>query len=200
MPHWRVAAHQFTAGKKREGRKSQQMGAQSAVRTKPSGVTGADAPSTDLIETWVLFMVDEQTYALQLHEVERIVRAVEVKRLPEVPSHIRGVVNVQGRVLPVVDLRARFGERSRPIALDDHFIIARTPTLSLILAADSALGSWEVSGTVAPRENGAPRCVRKVAPLEIGVVYALDLEQVLFGEESPADSELARVLRELQTE
>ena len=174
------------------------MGAQSAKRTTQPVVTAAEVPSLDPIETWVLFVIDDQTYALQLSEVERIVRAVEVKRLPEVPPHVRGVVNVQGRVLPVVDLRARFGERSRPIALDDHFIIARTAGLSLILAADSVLGSREVSGTTAPRGTGVPRCVRKVAPLDLGVVYALDLEQVLFGDESPTDSELARVLRELQ--
>jgi chemotaxis signal transduction protein len=174
------------------------MGLQTAKITTQPVATPLDVPSLDPIETWVLFVVDDQTYALQLHEVERIVRAVEVKRLPEVPAHVRGVVNVQGRVLPVVDLRARFGERSRPIALDDHFIIARTPALSLILAADSALGSREVSCTTTPQETGAPRCVRKVAPLDLGVVYALDLEQVLFGEESPTDSELARVLRELQ--
>jgi purine-binding chemotaxis protein CheW len=174
------------------------MGVRSEARTAPSGGTAADAKPDDPLETWVLFLVDEQTYALQLSEVERIVRAVEVKRLPEVPAHIRGVVNVQGKVLPVVDLRARFGERSRPVALDDHFIIARTPTLSLVIAADSALGSWEVSCTGSSDGAGVPRCVRKVAPLESGVVYALDLEQVLFGDESPADSQLARVLRELQ--
>lgn len=174
------------------------MGVGSRGQTGPSGVIVAEPKSADQMETWVLFVVDEQTYALQLSEVERIVRAVEVKRLPEVPAHIRGVVNVQGRVLPVVDLRTRFGERPRPIALDDHFIIARTSTLFLILVADSALGSREVSSTAAPRDAGVPRCVRKVAPLELGVVYALDLEQVLFGDESPTKSELARILRELQ--
>jgi chemotaxis signal transduction protein len=174
------------------------MGEQSVKRTAPPAATTADVSPAEPLETWVLFLVDDQVYALQLSEVERIVRAVEVKRLPEVPAHIRGVVNVQGQVLPVVDLRTRFGERSRPIALDDHFVIARTPDLSLILAVDSALGSREVACTTAAQATGVPRCVRRVAPLDLGVVYALDLEQVLFGDESPTDSELARVLRELQ--
>jgi purine-binding chemotaxis protein CheW len=147
---------------------------------------------------WVLFVVDDQVYALEMEEVERIVRAVEVKSLPEVPPHIRGVVNVQGRVLPVVDLRVRFGRKSRAVSLDDHFIIAHTPTLSLILIADAALGSQEVEGGSAPKTSEVPRCVRAVVPLDLGVVYALDLERVLFGDESPADSELAHVLGELQ--
>lgn len=163
-------------------------------------VTAADDRSTDFVaETWVLFVVDEQTYALQISEVERIVRAVEVKPLPELPSHIRGVVNVQGRVLPVVDLQVRFGRPSRPIGLEDHFIIARVPTLSVILAADAALGSREIPGGSIPDHKAVPRCVRKVMPLDLGIVYALDLQRVVFGDESPADSKLASILEELQT-
>lgn len=162
-------------------------------------VAAADGGSTSSgAETWVLFVVDDQTYALQIWEVERIVRAVEVKPLPELPPYILGVVNVQGRVLPVVDLRVRFGQPTRPVGLEDHFIIARTPTASVILPADAALGSREVSGGSAPQDSDVPRCVRKAVPLDLGVVYALDLERVLFGDESPTDSRLASVLAELQ--
>jgi chemotaxis signal transduction protein len=165
---------------------------------EPLVVAPDEASAQGATETWVLFMVDDQTYAVEIWEVERIVRAVEVKHLPEVPPHIRGVVNVQGRVLPVVDLRVRFGQRPRPIALEDHFIIARTRDLSIILPVDTALGSRRVSGGSTPESSDVPRCVRKVVPLDLGVVYALDLERVLFDDESPTDSRLALVLGELQ--
>ena len=167
-------------------------------RAEPAATAGDQTSDASATETWILFSVDDQTYALEMGEVDRIVRSVEVKPLPEVPPHIRGVVNVQGRVLPVVDLRRRFGHKSRAIALDGHFIIAQTPTLSLILPADSTVGLREVTGASVPEDSELPRCVRKVMPLDLGVVYALDLERVLFGDESPTDSELARVLGELQ--
>ena len=171
----------------------------SPVGQVESTVPVTEQRSAGTSETWVLFAVDDQIYALGMGEVERIVRAVEVKPLPEVPPHIRGVVDVQGRVLPVVDLRVRFGGKSRAIALDDHFVIAHTSALSLILPADSALGSREVSDASTPADSEIPRCVRRVVPLDLGMVYALDLERVLFGDESPTDSELARLLTELQT-
>jgi purine-binding chemotaxis protein CheW len=170
----------------------------------PAGDVGSaaampdEASVDDSAETWVLFAIDDQTYALEIGEVERIVRAVEVKPLPEMPPHVRGVVNVHGRVLPVIDLRVRFGDKSRPIDVDDHFLIARTPTLSVILPVDSALGSRDVAGESIPPDSGLPRCVRKVMPLDLGVVYALDLERVLFGDDSPTDSKLALLLGELQ--
>jgi purine-binding chemotaxis protein CheW len=160
----------------------------------------ANGAATDgAAETWVLFLIDGQTYALQIGEVERIVRAVEVKPLPESPPYVRGIVNVQGRVLPVVDLRLRFGQPSRDVRPEDHFIIARTPTLSVILPVDAALGSREVSGAMAPLDRDARgRAVRKVVPLDLGVVYSLDLERVVFGDESPTESQLGSVLAELQ--
>ncbi len=149
-------------------------------------------------ETWVLFTVDDQIYALDLWEVERIVRAVEVKPLPEVPVYVAGVVDVHGRVTPVIDLRLRFDQLTRPIDVNDHFVIAHTPTHQVILPVDTALGSREIPVDTIPPDTELPRCVRKVVPLDLGVVYSLDLQRVLFGDEPPFDSRLAQVLAELQ--
>ncbi len=150
------------------------------------------------VEPWVLFTVDEQIYALDLWEVERIVRAVEVKPLPEVPIYVAGVVDVHGRVLPVVDLRLRFDRLTRPLSIRDQFIIAHTPTHSVVLPVDTTLGSRDIPTDQIPSDTQLPRCVRKVVPLDIGVAYSLDLQRVLFGDEPPFDSRLAQVLAELQ--
>jgi purine-binding chemotaxis protein CheW len=157
-----------------------------------------EGPPDSTAETWVLFAVDGQVYALDLFEVERIVLAVEIKPLPEVPAYIAGVVDVHGRVLPVVDLRLRFDRPTRAVALSDHFIIARTPTHSLVLPVDTTLGSRQVPTDCIPPDTELPRCVRKVVPLDLGVVYSLDLQRVLFGDQPPFDSRLAQILAELQ--
>ncbi len=101
-----------------------------SLESRDPALASTDHPTSEgAAETWVLFLLDGQTYGLHIWEVERIVRAVEVKPLPESPPHIRGIVNVQGQVLPVVDLRVRFGLPTRDIRVDDHFIIARTKSL-----------------------------------------------------------------------
>ena len=56
----------------------------------------------------VVFALDEQRYALHLLAVERVVRAVEVTALPEAPEIVLGVVNVKGRIVPVINVRRRF--------------------------------------------------------------------------------------------
>jgi chemotaxis signal transduction protein len=183
------------------------LGRESETTMQSDGLSGyaepavaADAAAADgTTETWVTFQLDEQTYALHIWEVERIVRAVEVKPVPESPSHIRGVVNIQGRVLPVVDLRARFGQPTRDIGLDDHFIIANTSTTSVVLPADAALGSLEVSGGFVPHDDDErTRCLQKIVPVDGELIYALDLERVVFRDGSFSDRDFASVLAELE--
>lgn len=159
---------------------------------------GLDA-ATDTTETWVLFLVDEQTYALRIEEVERILRAVEVRPIPQSPAHVRGIINVQGRILPVVDLRLRFGQQTRDIRLEDHFIIANTPTVSAVLPVDAALGSIEVATSRAAQgEETQGRCVSRIIPVGAEVVYGLDLENVIRGDNEAGDTELAAVLSGVQ--
>lgn len=88
-------------------------------------------------EQLIVITLDEQRYALRLAAVERIARMVEITPLPAAPPAVSGMVNVQGRILPVYDLRRRFGLPQREIALTDQFIIARTARRPVALIADA---------------------------------------------------------------
>ncbi|MFQ5632726.1 MAG: chemotaxis protein CheW, partial [bacterium] len=59
-------------------------------------------------ENHLVFTIDDQQFGLPMSQVERIIRAVEVRPVPEAPDYINGVINMQGRVIPVVNLRKRF--------------------------------------------------------------------------------------------
>lgn len=88
----------------------------------------------------VLFALDEPRYALPLASVVRVVRAVEITPLPAVPEIVLGVINLQGRVIPVIDIRRRFRLPARETGPEDHFIIARTAKRLVALIADSVSG------------------------------------------------------------
>jgi purine-binding chemotaxis protein CheW len=90
-----------------------------------------------------VFTLDEQRYALPVRDVERIVRAVEVTPLPRAPDVVLGVVNVQGRIVPVFNLRRRFRMPEREIGLSDHLIVARASGRTVALVVDSAIGVME---------------------------------------------------------
>lgn len=60
-------------------------------------------------ETWVTFQVSGETFALPVEFVQEILRVGTITRVPEAPYPVRGIANVRGRVIPVVDLRLRLG-------------------------------------------------------------------------------------------
>jgi len=73
----------------------------------------------------VIFTLNEQRYGIPLGVVERVVRMVEITRLPSGPEFIQGVINVQGEIMPVLNLRRRFNLVERPVELSDQLIIIR---------------------------------------------------------------------------
>lgn len=91
----------------------------------------------------LVFTIDEQRYALHLDAVERAVSAVEVTPLPKAPPAVLGVVNVQGRILPVLDIRKLFHLPEREIYLSDQLIIVHDSGLNVALRADSVIGVIE---------------------------------------------------------
>lgn len=91
----------------------------------------------------VVFRVDTQRYALPLVAVERIVRAVEVTPFPGAPHIMLGVIDVEGRVLPVFNIRRRFGLPEREIDAANQFLIARAARRTVALVIDEAHGVIE---------------------------------------------------------
>ena len=60
-------------------------------------------------ETWVTCRVDREVFALPVKQVQEILRVAALTRVPHAPFPVRGVTNLRGYVLPVVDLRLRLG-------------------------------------------------------------------------------------------
>ena len=63
---------------------------------------------------FVAFVLNDQRYALRLAVVERVVQVVEFTPLPKAPEIVLGIINFEGRVVPVVDVRKRFRQALCP--------------------------------------------------------------------------------------
>ena len=88
----------------------------------PAEVT---APAAEL--HLVTFTLDREAYGVPVHRVREVIRVGEMTRVPQAPEHVRGVTNLRGRILPVVELRSRLGlspavltPRSRIVVTEAH--------------------------------------------------------------------------------
>ncbi len=135
---------------------------------------------------FILFTLDEQHYALRLSDVERVVRAVEVTPLPKAPEIVLGVINMQGRVIPVVNVRKRFDLPEHETDLRDQLIIANTSRRQVALAADTVGGVVECEGeTMVCADSIVPGTgyLEGILKSDGGIVLIHDLDTFLSFEE-----------------
>jgi len=143
----------------------------------------------DKLNQLIVLTLDEQRYALHLSAVERIVRVVEVTPLPKAPEIVLGVVNVQGQITPVINIRKRFCLPEREMNLSDQLIIAHTSRRTVALVADAVSGVIERSEQeVIAAEKVLPgiEYVEGVVKLEDGMILIHDLNKFLSLEEEQA--------------
>jgi purine-binding chemotaxis protein CheW len=93
-------------------------------------------PEGDGLVPFVSFRLDRQLYALPLDHVELALRMVAATPVPEAPPWIAGVINLHGRVIPMIDLRQRFGQPSREPQADDRLLVVQASERTVALMVD----------------------------------------------------------------
>ena len=146
----------------------------------------------------VVFDLEGQRYALPLGAVDRVLPMVAVSPLPKAPAIALGVINLHGQVLPVLDIRRRFGLPLREYGLAARLLVVRTSRRVMVLPTDEVLGVQEV----ATEAITAPKAVLPgiqhvsgIVALPDGLLFIHDLEACLSLEE---EERLDDVLREAE--
>ena len=103
----------------------------------------------------LLFQVARQRYALPMEGIKEIVRAVAISALPEAPPIVAGVINLRGSIVPVLDMRARFGADARDVRPSEHFIIVEGNQRPVALRVDRALELAQVEDAEVEKVTGA---------------------------------------------
>ena len=132
----------------------------------------------------VVFRLGPESYGLRLHEVREIIMVGQITPVPRAPQFVDGVLNLRGEVMPVVDLRTRFGlERVEATSISRILITSIGGVFTgLVVDAVNEVRPVELHRFGAPpavTAVGANRYIEKVARLENGMIFLLELQQLL---------------------
>jgi purine-binding chemotaxis protein CheW len=123
-----------------------------------------------------------QRFGIRVEDIEEIVRAVRIARIPKAPPVIEGLIDFRGTVIPVLDIRSRFKLPPKSVEPGDHLVIARAKERVIGLRVDSAIDVLTLRehdiddiGAVAPTSE----YVAGVARLPDGLVLIHDLATFL---------------------
>ena len=143
----------------------------------------------------VVFTLDNQRFALPLSTVERAIRIMEIVPLPKAPEIVIGVINLHGKIIPVVNIRNRFRLPQREINLNDQLIISNTKKRPLAILIDSVLGVFEFpEKRIVSADKILPdiEYIEGVAKLEEGIILIHDIDKFLSLEEEKAIDEAVK--------
>ena len=145
----------------------------------------------------VVFEIARRRYGVPLSTVVRVLPMVLVSPLPGTPAVTLGVINLAGRVLPVVDIGARLGGPRHDCGVSAHLLVVRLAARTLVLPVDTVLGVEVVpADAVAAAGSAVPGCpahVEGIAAGPGGLLVIYDLEALLTRDE---EQELAHALGE----
>ena len=149
---------------------------------------------------YMTFQLSREEYGLEILKVREIIGLMEITRVPRVPDFVRGVINLRGRVIPVVDLRLKFGMAATAATEQTVIIVVQVQVggrpLTMGVLVDRVLEVLNVeAGAIEPPPDLGQAAVDGDFIMGVGkaahrVVFLLDIAKVLTGHEA---SQLAGV-------
>ena len=106
----------------------------------------------DLESKWLTFWLDGQLYASSILHVEQIVSMMPITEVPEYPHYAKGIINIRGAIIPLIDLRLRLGKEEAAYTEHTCIIICRIGDDQIGFIADSV----DAVLTIKPEQMSPP--------------------------------------------
>jgi purine-binding chemotaxis protein CheW len=143
------------------------------------------SPDDEGSKQLVSFRVGDEEFALEIERVQEIIRHQRLTRVPNSPSFVEGVINLRGKVIPVIALRKRFGMDHKPREGDTRIVVLEVREMVVGIIVDSVPEVLRVPVKVIvdpPRIFESQRdYVTGVAKLTDRLLILLDVDRALAG-------------------
>ena len=93
------------------------------MSTKVPKTDNAKTAASDELLQLVSFKVGSEEFGVDILKVQEINRMVEITRVPRTAEYVEGVINLRGKVIPIIDLRRRFGLKIKEVDTDTRIVV-----------------------------------------------------------------------------
>jgi purine-binding chemotaxis protein CheW len=136
----------------------------------------------------VVFELANEHYGVEISTVESIIKMQEITRIPHSPAFVEGITNLRGLVLPVIDLRKRFGLDAQEISRDSRIMVVALGTMKVGMIVDAVSEVLRVpSESIEPppsmTTSSRANFITGIAKLNDLLVILLDMSKILTTDE-----------------
>lgn len=131
----------------------------------------------------VVFKLGEEEYGVDILNVQEIIKMVEFTKLPNLPTFIEGVINLRGKIIPVIDLKKRFNLTTKEYNDDNRIVVidVNNTTVGMVVDAVSEvlrIASNTIEATPALISSIDTDYLKGVGKLEDRLLILLDIEKI----------------------
>ncbi len=139
-------------------------------------------------EKYLTFSLGKEEYGIGISDVTEIVGIQNITELPDVPNYVRGIINLRGKVIPVIDVRLRFGMDEKDYDARTCIVVVNIKQVSVGLIVDEVSEVLDINNSqIEPppkvRRNESQRYLKGLGKVEDLVKILLDVQKLLFEEE-----------------
>ncbi len=130
------------------------------------------------------FQVGRETYGVPITSLHEIVRVPEITAVPDAPDYLEGVINLRGKIVSVMDLRKRFGDKHAKLTKHNRILVVEHSGKLAGLIVDSASEVLKIAGedVEAPPgvfQEGGLNCVTGLGKVRGRLIVLLDMTKLL---------------------
>jgi purine-binding chemotaxis protein CheW len=149
-------------------------------------VTASD-PNDEVLQ-WVTYRLDEETYGINVMQVQEVLRYTEIAPVPGAPDYVLGIINLRGNVVTVIDTRSRFGLPSAQTTDNSRIVIIESEEQVVGILVDSVaevvyLRSSEIDSAPNVGTEESAKFIQGVSNQKGELLILVDLNKLLSDDE-----------------
>ncbi|MFW6428658.1 MAG: chemotaxis protein CheW [Desulfosalsimonas sp.] len=150
--------------------------------------TEQDESLASLAGKYLTFLLGEESYGIEILKVQEIIGMQTITRIPRTPEYVKGVINLRGKVIPVIDLRLRFGMEEAEVSRKTCIIVVQVTraetSVTMGIVVDEVSEVLEISAEEIEPPPGFGTSVETsfvlgMAKIENSVKILLDIDRIM---------------------
>jgi len=147
---------------------------------------------SNLAGKYLTFTLHHESYGIDVLKVREIIRLTSITAVPQMPAHVRGVINLRGKIIPVMDLRLRFGFEEAAGTEQTCIVVVlvklpggKSAQMGLVVDGVEEVVNIAVGEIEETPDFGATvstECILGMAKIKGAVKTLLDIDRVLSGD------------------
>ncbi|GAA0290952.1 chemotaxis protein CheW [Psychrosphaera haliotis] len=142
----------------------------------------------DEVLQWVTFRLEDETYGINVMQVQEVLRYTEIAPVPGAPEYVLGIINLRGNVVTVIDTRARFGLSNGEVSDNSRIVIIESDKQVIGILVDSVaevvyLKTSEIDSAPNVGTDESAKFIQGVSNRSGELLILVDLNKLMTDEE-----------------